>query len=190
MLSSSKKPRTRSICLATALAAVAAVSLVAAPASAQEPPRAVYHVPPSFGLAGPVQIDDWSEGEPVPLGYHPIKRMRTPLVVAGSVTFGATYLLTALGGAIASDAGNDHAASLLVPIAGPFIMIGGTRSATGSFGLVIDGLAQAAGVTMLVVGLAMPKAVLKRNDLGKIEITPTPMQFGSSGGGFGIVGRF
>lgn len=146
-----------------------------------------YHVPPS---PGPRVITDWQDGDPIPAGYQPAKRMRTGLIVAGAVTFGAVYLSTALGGAIASDTGSDHAASLLVPVAGPFIMLGNVRSATGAFALVLDGLAQTAGVAMLVAGIAMPKTVLVRRDLGKIEIAPTPMSFGNHGGGFGFVGRF
>ncbi|APR76666.1 Hypothetical protein A7982_02013 [Minicystis rosea] len=174
--------------LAAALACAAAVFSSAEQAHAQEPPPPMYyHVPPS---AGPRVISDWQEGEPIPAGYFPTKRMRTPLVIAGAVTFGTTYLCTALGGAIAADAGADHAASLLVPVAGPFIMLGSIRSATGGFALVLDGLAQTAGVAMLVAGIAMPKAVLVRKDIGKIEISPTPMQFGTHGGGFGFVGRF
>ncbi len=54
--------------------------------------------------------------------------------------------------------------------------------------LAIDGVAQAAGATMLIVGLTSPKTVLVRNDLGEVRLTP--MRMGQNGGGLGIVGTF
>lgn len=178
---------------ALAVAITIGVALVASSASAQEPPPFVppaYAIPPSVVLSGPARLTDWEEGEPIPRGYHPIRRKRTGLVVGGAVTFGTTYLLSALGGAIASDTGSDRAALLMIPVIGPFTMIGGDSGATGSFGLVLNGLTQAAGITMFAIGMAMPKTVLVRNDLAKVEVAPVPMTFGPQSGGVGLLGTF
>jgi hypothetical protein len=201
--SNEPRPRKPSSHAAPAVAVAAAALLAAAPALAQEPPppppayepvpvtpSLVYHVPPSPTGYVPRPIGDWQEGEPIPQGYYPVKRMRTPLVVAGAITLGSLYLTSALGGAIASDSGAGSGKSLLVPVFGPFAMAGLQGSTTGGFVLVLDGLGQAAGLTMLVIGLAMPKTTLVRGDVAKVQITPVPMTFGPSSAGFGFVGKF
>ncbi len=116
--------------------------------------------------------------------------MRKSLVIAGAVTLGSLYLTSGLAGAIATDAGAPSGKTLFVPVFGPFIMAGMAGSATGGFLLVVDGLGQAAAVTMLAIGLAMPKTVLVRSDVARVEITPVPMTFGPSSAGFGLVGKF
>lgn len=146
----------------------------------------------------------WEEGDPVPRGYRAVPRMRTGLVIAGAVTFGVTYLTTALAGAAVNDislatGGTGRSAKLLlIPVFGPFTMLGSTISATGQFFLVLDGLVQAAGVGMFATGLAWPRMVLVpsgRADISgekappKLEISPVPMTVGS-GNGVGILGRF
>lgn len=175
--------------LACAGALALGAALATSPAAAQEPPP-VFAVSPRVVLSGPPRLVDWEPGEPIPAGYHPITRKRTGLVVGGAVTFGATYLFTALGGAIASDTGSDRAALLMIPVVGPFAMVGDGSGATGSFGLVLNGLTQAAGVTMFALGFALPKTVLVRDDLAKVEVSPVPMSFGPQSGGVGLVGRF
>jgi hypothetical protein len=141
-------------------------------------------------------IDDWDEGQPVPPGYHKSTKIRTGLVIAGAVTFGVVYLTTALVGAAVGDicsATNSSCTSaklLLIPVAGPFTLIGPGAGATGDFFLVLDGLAQAGGLAMFIAGLAAPRTVLKRNDVGKVTITPKPMTFGTHGSGFGVTGTF
>jgi hypothetical protein len=178
------------------MALAGAVALAALPASAQEaPPIAVapqptYVITPSIPLASPQRLADWEEGEPIPAGYHAVKRRRKGLLIGGALTFGITYLVTALGGAIAADAGGGRGAALIAPVFGPFAMLGKDVGATGSFLLVLDSLAQAAGITMFSIGMAKPSAVLVRDDLAKIEVRPAPMTFGASGAGFGLVGRF
>lgn len=199
---------------AIGLAAAAALTLTSADASAQSgypspppgfepavaPPPQGYYVPPSIAMSGPRQLNDWEPGEPIPPGYHPVTRIRKGLVIGGSVLFGTVYLISALTGAAVSDvctasgsASCGRSAKLLfIPVVGPFTMLGNTTSALGNFALVLDGLAQAGGVAMLIAGIAAPKTVLVRNDLAKpkLEISPVPMSFGSNSAGFGFVGRF
>jgi hypothetical protein len=151
-------------------------------------PQGGYYVPPTVAQSGPRKITDWQEGEPIPPGYHPVSRIRTGLVVGGAVTFGVMYLCTALGGAIAHDVGSRSGDLLFIPIAGPFAVLS-TGTATGDFFMVLDGLVQAAGVGMLIGGIAAPKTVLVRNDLA-LTIQPTPMTFGQNSAGFGFKGTF
>jgi hypothetical protein len=192
------------------LAAAAMVTLSPGQASAQAPPPPPppgfepqaapappgYYVPNSVAQSGPRRIDDWQEGEPIPPGYHPITRIRKGLVIGGAVTFGTVYLINVLAAAIATDTcsvgalGCSTLSALYIPVAGPFVQLGNSHSATGSFGLVFDGLLQAGGAAMLIAGIAAPRTVLIRNDLAGIELTPTPMTFGKTGAGFGFKGTF
>lgn len=205
-------------CLASALAAAALVTTLAIPDAradgpalppSQPPPASAQtqngeyvaplqqqtqqvYVPQSVALSGPRMIKDYNEGEPVPPGYHAETRIRTGLVVGGAVTFGCFYLLTVLVGAAISDtsrySSSDSGELLYVPVAGPFLQMTKTDSSTLNVMLAIDGVAQAAGATMLIVGLTSPKTVLVRNDLGEVRLTP--MRMGQNGGGLGIVGTF
>jgi hypothetical protein len=155
------------------------------------PPPPGYYVPPSVAASGPRRITDWEEGEPIPPGYHPVTRIRKGLVIGGAVTFGVVYLTTALIGAAVSDLGAKSGKLLLIPIAGPFATLS-TGTTSGDFFLVLNGIVQAGGVAMLIAGIAAPKTILIRNDLGKpkLELLPTPMTFGANSGGFGFVGKF
>lgn len=169
----------------------------------QQQTQQVY-VPQSVALSGPRIIKDYEDGEPIPPGYHAETRVRSGLVVGGAVTFGCMYLLSVLVGAAMSDAKKDseryasasgYSSSsskedgdfLFVPVAGPFLQMTKTESSSGNVVLAIDGIAQAAGATMLIVGITSPKTVLVRNDLGEVRVMP--MRIGS-GTGFGLGGTF
>jgi hypothetical protein len=161
-------------------------------------PPPYYPPPPAYVQPlGPKTIDDWEEGQPVPAGYRPVTRVRKGLIIAGAVTFGTTYILSALAGAVDHDTGNKELGGLFVPCAGPFIAMGTLSSnnnlhAASSFILILDGIAQTGGLAMLVIGIAAPTTKLVRNDIGlpgggKLTIQPTPMRVGT-GHGLGIVG--
>jgi hypothetical protein len=137
---------------------------------------------------GPRVITDWEEGQTIPQGYHTTTRIRTGLVVGGAVTFGVLWLTSAFGGAIASDVGSRSGKLLIIPVVGPFTVVP-TGSVTADLFLVLDGIAQAGGVAMLVAGIAAPKTVLVR-DIAGVTIRPTPMTFGPGSGGFGLRGTF
>jgi len=187
-----------------------AAPAAAAPAPAQYPPPGYPQAPagapdqevpgqgppptyvPQVPIAWPRYIKDWQEGQPVPYGYHPETRARKGLVITGAVLFGVLYLLSTLV-ASANDSSYDgnHYSALWIPVAGPFIQAGATNNASGDREMfVLDGLAQAAGVTMLVLGLAFPRTILVRNDLLSVSFVPAPMKVGHDGGGLGLVGRF
>jgi hypothetical protein len=158
----------------------------------QQQTQQVY-MPQSVALSGPRIIKDYEEGEPIPPGYHAETRVRNGLVVGGAVTFGVMYLLSVLVGAAISDTnkalnGKENGDFLYVPVAGPFLQMTRTESSSGNATLAIDGIAQAAGATMLIVGITSPKTVLVRNDLGEMRVMP--MRMGDKGGGLGLVGTF
>lgn len=152
------------------------------------------YVPQSVAMSGPREIKDYEEGEAIPPGYHAETKARVGLLVGGAVTFGVLYLLSVLTGAIIHDVnkgdrnGGDDGAFLYVPVAGPFLQMTKTESGTGNVVLAIDGIAQAAGATMFIVGITSPKTILVRNDLGEVRVLP--MRMGDKGGGIGLVGTF
>jgi len=159
----------------------------------QQQTQQVY-VPQSVAMSGPRVIKDYEEGDPIPPGYHAETQTRKGLVIGGAVTFGVMYLITVLVAAAMDDVSNSYGSSgssgtlLYVPVAGPFLQMTKTETSSGNVALVIDGVAQAAGATMLIVGLTSPKTVLVRNDLAEVRVSP--MKIGESGTGFGLVGRF
>jgi hypothetical protein len=160
------------------------------------------YVPQSVAFSGPRVITDWSEGEAIPPGYHESTRIRRGLVIGGAVLFGTTYLFTALGASVVAAAGCSgegcySAGALFVPGVGPFIQMAQPgNGAIGNFWLAIDGLAQVGGITMFVVGLAAPKTVLVRNDLGEETTKKKDFQLALSPivapgrQGMGLVGTF
>jgi hypothetical protein len=154
------------------------------------------YVPQSVALSGPRVIKDWQEGEPIPPGYHPQTRVRAGLVAGGATMFAVPYLISLIIAAAGTDicdasysSCTNGAAPLYIPVIGPFVTMGNTNSATADVFLAIDGLLQAGGVAMFIAGLALPKTVLVRNDLGKVHVMPTPM-VGSNMAGLGVVGTF
>jgi len=154
------------------------------------------YVPQSVALSGPRFIKDWEPGEPIPYGYHEEARVRKGLVISGAVVGGVLYIIStmiaSLGADIASENGGDNkTAWMYLPVLGPFLEMSetsGSGAATANEFLVLDGLAQAAGLTMLIAGLMYPRHLLVRNDLATVGVLP--MKIGMEGEGLGLVGRF
>lgn len=165
------------------------------------------YVPQSVAMSGPRVIKDYEEGDPIPPGYHADTQMKKGLVIGGAITFGCMYLFSVIAGAAMDDTNKDYkyingnytttkgsaedsGTFLYIPVAGPFLQMTRTDTATGNVFLAIDGIAQAAGATMLIVGLTSPKTVLIRNDLAEVKVTPMRMGMDGSGTGLGLVGTF
>jgi hypothetical protein len=123
-----------------------------------------------------------------PPGYHTETRARTGLIVGGAVTFGLPYLLSATAAASTLSASGSMYEPLFIPVVGPFITLGsahifagtndpGTQVARvfGGFGLMLDGLIQLGGATMLIVGLAWPREVVvpDRGIVPEVSFGPT-----------------
>ena len=184
------------------VAATVAVAVFSRPARAQDSPPEVppreytaplyqrtqpSYVPQSVALSGPRIITDWDDGEPVPPGYHRSSRIRRGPVIAGSIVFGIFYLVSTAVAAGATDAnGRSTDISLWVPGLGPFLQMSGTTGALAMWALGVDGLAQSAGLALLIYGLASPRTVLVRNDLG-LRVLP---EAHPSGGGLRLTASF
>ncbi|MGH7329290.1 MAG: hypothetical protein ACREJX_13160, partial [Polyangiaceae bacterium] len=118
---------------------------------------------------------------PIPPGYHPIERTRRGMIIGGAVILGSMYFFSALAAAAGSDSTEpgetNPTAAMWIPVAGPFVQMGHTSSATADVFLVVDGLAQAGGLAMIVYGFASPQKLLIRNDLAgkntvKVHVAP------------------
>lgn len=164
---------------------------------AQEPPPA----PPVSPAALAAQ---WHPGTPPPPGYHVEEKPRTGLVIAGAVVAGVPYFFSVVAAGAAQS--NNASGGLYVPVAGPWLTMGQrrygcnpdqTNSSTGQnlqcvadvfvvMGLIADGVLQATGATLLIIGLAATKSELVRDNQ---SIRVAPMRVGT-GYGAGVLGRF
>jgi hypothetical protein len=122
----------------------------------------------------------YEEGQTVPRGYRVRARPIKPLIIAGSITFGSTYLASVLVAATVLANGiqdGKATAPLFAPVVGPFITIGTTGSGGGTPFLVLDGLAQLGGMVMLICGAAIEEKYLQRyaaGDVGPLEALVHP----------------
>jgi len=141
---------------------------------------------------------EYFEGDPVPEGYHKATRVRKGLVIAGAATFGGAWLLSVVTASLAVDTTSSFssgmtegdAAVLYIPVAGPFVSLATYNpSATGSLVLVIDGLAQAGGLAMLITGLASEQTYLRRTRAAERHVELQPLA-GPGLVGAGLSGAF
>jgi hypothetical protein len=148
------------------------------------------YVPQSVALSGPRFIKDWRDGDPIPYGYHREERVRKGMVITGPILFGVPYLYGTLLASASHDVDHDEFSALYVPVLGPFIQMAKTDSATGREILAIDGVLQATGAFLFIYGLAVPRAILVRNDLGSVSLAPVRMGKDGSGNGLAVFGTF
>lgn len=157
--------------------------------------------PQNQGALPPGMELPYEDGDPIPPGYRVVRQSRRGLVIAGSIVGGIAYGFS-ITGAVGADFDN-KSGSLLVPVLGPWIMLalGGAsdKCQSGSYGsycetnsglrsmLVLDGLMQVAGATMLAVGIGLPRTRLVRRD---VTVSMAPMSLGRDGYGVGAVGQF
>ena len=153
------------------------------------PPPPVWPPPPAW--PPPVEPEDdmeiESDGFQVPPGYHLETRHSKGLLIAGGVTFGASYFMAASAAAGAER--NAEHNWLFVPAIGPWIALAthedpcapGRYDADAAvcFDLVpslylIDGIAQVTGAILLGAGLLSTRQVLVRNDVPRWVAPPAP----------------
>lgn len=106
---------------------------------------------------------------PGPAAYQPPpqqqqRRRGKGMMIAGFVTFGASYLTTAFIGAAALDSSSDNylgtadersrklGTALLVPVIGPLIAVPQIESATGTMFAIFSFIAQAGGLSLGIAG--------------------------------------
>lgn len=153
--------------------------------------------PPERYQSAPVL--SYQEGQPVPEGYQLEERPRTALVTTGWILTGVAY-----GGALAASGGagfKNESGWLAVPLLGPWMTLGqrnyhcdNSSDARADcvadvfvvMGLIMDGIMQSGGGTLLMVGYLAPKKGLVREDA---TLRIVPMRVGS-GQGVGIRGSF
>jgi hypothetical protein len=84
-------------------------------------------------------------------------RLRKGVRIAGTSVFGASYLISAITGAVLLDLNapcsdcKDVGAMLLIPLVGPFLAV--PRSDGGDGGLVVLGIVQIAGAGLMIWGI-------------------------------------
>ena len=135
-----------------------------APEPAPEPGPVVAQPAPA-----PVGPQPYYEPQPYPVQPAPAPAPAEPrgrrkgMMIGGWVMFGSSYLLTALVGAgiadgkgICSDPARCERLGyyMMVPVAGPFMAIGPSNTASGSIFLGLSGIVQTAGLVMGIVGTA------------------------------------
>jgi hypothetical protein len=134
------------------------------------------YVPQSVALSGPFEIDDVEPGTVVPSGYTAVQRPRKQLLRSGLTMLGMAYGLSALTAAIGQDTsegGSNPVAMMWIPVAGPFLELGQSSSATADVLLVGIGGVQLAGAIMAYYGLTTTRTVFVRNDLiGGLTVAP------------------
>ncbi len=189
------------LAIATAAPAIADDDPPTTPPAAQEyPPPQGYpaplsqltqpsYVPQSVAMSGPEEIDEVEDRAPPP-GYTVVHRKRKGLLIGGGVTLGVSYGISAIVAAVGediNDSGRNEVASMWIPVAGPFLQIGHTDSATARVFLVGLGGAQVAGAVMLYYGLTTKRRVFVRNDLLGLAVVPIADRNTS---GLALSGRF
>jgi hypothetical protein len=155
--------------------------------------------PPPPPVAGPWKMP-YEDGQPIPPGYRVEERVRTGAIVGGALALGIPYLI---GLTIASaDNFQDNTRWLMVPVAGPWLLIGATKDSSCAadtvcvdqgfntvvrFYLALDGIAQAAGTVLLIWGLHGRKILVRDGFASNIFVAP---QITAQGGGAVVGGRF
>jgi hypothetical protein len=187
--------RKRSVVALRVTADGARFSLVVRPLEVEAAQQPTYRqpLPPTSAPFWGPQVLDLEEDEPVLPGYHLDTRIRTGPVAGGASLLGSLYLITIFVGLLAQGLGEDSSSAgpLFFPALGPFIAIGSLQaSGAGSAFLVLDGVLQSGGVALIIYGIAAPRKVQVRNDLGKLSVKPVPMVVGGTSPGVGLVGTF
>ena len=153
-------------------------------------------MPQSVALSGPEEITNVDDGMAPPAGYTAVHRKRKGLIIGGAVTLGAVWGVSLMTWAIGQDANrnadgtysNSSVAPMWIPVAGPFLTMGNTDSATARVFLGAMGAAQVAGAVMLYYGLTSEKRVFVRNDLvSSMGVAP---MVAPNASGLSLVGRF
>ena len=148
----------------------------------------------------PARPKHWEDGDPVPEGYHVEDRPRQGLVVGGFVLVLVPYAISALTAIGAK--GDNETNWLFAPVAGPWFLLGRRnyagcgKTATDAdsglgcvadvfvvTGLIVDGILQATGATLLLLGYLNTKPELVRDERA---LRILPMRIGSGyGAGLG-----
>ena len=137
-------------------------------------PRFERHADGTWWVAGPDELP-YEEGQPVPYGYEPAEQPGPrAAIIAGAIVLPLAYLVSVqllLMATLSSDDGYglaDKPAALgLIPVVGPFILVGMTEKSGNLDGAHVGaGLGQVVGVGLLVLGLALSEERLVKREFG------------------------
>ncbi len=134
-----------------------------------------------------------TDGAGPPPGYVLGSEPRGGLWITGLGVFGGAYLISALAGGTAASEGQEEAAPLLIPVVGPWVTVRTTDADSGlRSALVIDGIAQLAGVALFISGMAAQRDVFVRADtVARHEaVKPSMPKVGIGPGNVAVVGDF
>ena len=138
-----------------------------------------------------------SDGAVPPPGYVLGTEPRPGLWITGVAIFSAAYGISVLAAGTAVSEGEDEAAPLLIPVIGPWVTVRTTDADSGlRSALVIDGIAQLAGVALFISGMAAQRDVFVRADTVHAkaprprEVEPSAPKVGIGPGRVAVVGDF
>lgn len=207
--------RVATAALAASIAAASATAAAQA-TQAQAQPQVVVTQPQPATVQyvqqpQPQVVQVYQPGQPM-LVAQPVQRQQIGettranfgLIIPGAVLWGVGWVANFIVGLPAGDdpfrsggaseAWTAFRLASLIPLAGPWVQLGvqPTRFEQDSWGmwLIIDGLLQLAGATMLFIGIATPQTVPVYADLGGgVELAVMPMA-APDRAGLSLVGRF
>ena len=147
---------------------VSAEALAADGAAGQAPQLASYYAShATFGQYTPTPAGDFVfQASPTHAwgsrGLQPVAHRG--LVITGASLFGGTYGLAAMLSIALMDGGYRDGAELLIPVAGPYLYMRQAGLAPASMLGMLWSVAQAAGLTLLIVGLSADGDQVALND--------------------------
>jgi hypothetical protein len=122
-------------------------------------PAPVSHAPASHGYAGagpaPVPAGAAPYGPPQDqVRYETETKGITGLIIAGPIVFGVAYA-TGIAVTAGLDADEELIAYSAIPVAGPWVMLADSRTSDYSGALAANGLLQAGGLAMFIIGVSV-----------------------------------
>lgn len=152
----------------------------APPPSDPPPPPGPFATRNAPWWAGEDEIP-YEPGVPGPPGWLYREELSTGLVIAGSVSFGAAYVMGAFTAAQQLDSTEDERwEAMFIPVVGPAVTSGLVDASTaGTFLLVADSVVQAAGIGMFILGLTDPDRSWVNPSL-EVGVTPGGVQLSGS----------
>lgn len=132
----------------------------------------------------------YSDGDPVPPGYHVESRVRRGPIIAGAIMAGSTYFVNILIAGVEERSNDSRATYLYIPGIGTWAYVDDAcdndNEDSGCQFVVLHSLTHSIGLGLVIYGIAAPKTVLAR-DTASVRITPL---VGNSLSGLAATGTF